>query len=136
MRMERSVHLTPWDHNTGILAANLSWVLVTLFGCSALLREVKTKMRHSGYHHRYLWIDPFISQVVAAMIMIGAWRIFKDSVNLLLQAVTADIYSEEVSKYLSKFTSVEAVHDLHICAFNTSETALKTRHNKVRKSIK
>lgn len=47
-----------------------------------------------------------------------------DSVNLVLQAVPAGIDSEEVVKYLSEIPGVEAVHDLHIWAMSTKETAL------------
>ena len=55
---------------------------------------------------------------------IGTWRLLVDSVNLVLQAVPGGIDLKEVEKYLSEVPGVEAVHDLHIWAMSTTETAL------------
>jgi cobalt-zinc-cadmium efflux system protein len=72
----------------------------------------------------WLWIDPVISLIVATIILIGTWGLLKDSINLVLQAVPAGIDFEEVATYLSEIPGVEAVHDLHIWAMSTTETAL------------
>jgi len=61
---------------------------------------------------------------VAAIILIGTWGLLKDSVNLVLQAVPAGIDFDEVAKYLAQIPGVETVHDLHIWAMSTTETAL------------
>ena len=37
----------------------------------------------------WLWIDPVVSLIIAAVILIGTWRLLVDSVNLVLQAVPA-----------------------------------------------
>jgi cobalt-zinc-cadmium efflux system protein len=72
----------------------------------------------------WLWIDPVVSLIIAAVILIATWRLLVDSVNLVLQAVPAGIDIKEVEKYLSDVPGVEAVHDLHIWAMSTTETAL------------
>ena len=72
----------------------------------------------------WLWIDPVVSLIIAAVILIGTWRLLVDSVNLVLQAVPAGIDIRAVEKYLSDVPGVEAVHDLHIWAMSTTETAL------------
>jgi cobalt-zinc-cadmium efflux system protein len=72
----------------------------------------------------WLWIDPVIGLLVAAIILIGTWGLLKDSVNLVLQAVPAGIDFDEVAKYLAQIPGVETVHDLHIWAMSTTETAL------------
>ena len=72
----------------------------------------------------WLWLDPLVSLLIAAIILIGTWRLLIDSVNLVLQAVPAGIDSEEVAKYLSSVAGVKAVHDLHIWAMSTTDTAL------------
>jgi Co/Zn/Cd efflux system component len=51
-------------------------------------------------------------------------KLFKDSDNLILQAVPAGIDSEEVEKYLSDVPGVEAAHDFQIWAMSTIEAAL------------
>ena len=71
-----------------------------------------------------LWIDPVVSLAIAAFILIGTWRLLTESVNLVLHAVPAEIDLREVSDYLLNVPGVKAVHDLHIWAMSTAETAL------------
>lgn len=72
----------------------------------------------------WLWLDPFVSLIIAVIILIGTWRLLVDSINLVLQAVPAGIDSEEVAQYLASVPGVKAVHDLHIWAMSTTDTAL------------
>lgn len=72
----------------------------------------------------WFWIDPVVSLIIAVVILIGTWRLLIDSVNLVLQAVPGGIDIKEVEKYLSDVPGVEAVHDLHVWAMSTTETAL------------
>lgn len=72
----------------------------------------------------WLWIDPLVSLVIAAIILVSTWGLLKESMNLALQAVPAGIDTEMVSDYLSRLPGVAAVHDLHIWAISTTETAL------------
>lgn len=72
----------------------------------------------------WLWIDPLVSLVIAAIILVSTWGLLKESMNLALQAVPAGIDTEMVSDYLSRLPGVTAVHDLHIWAISTTETAL------------
>jgi len=71
-----------------------------------------------------LWLDPLVSLIIAVIILIGTWRLLVDSINLILQGVPAGIDSEEVAKYLASVPGVKAVHDLHIWAMSTTDTAL------------
>jgi cobalt-zinc-cadmium efflux system protein len=72
----------------------------------------------------WLWIDPLVSLCIAAIILAGTWGLLIDSVNLILQAVPAGIDSEKVAAYLSSVPGVQAVHDLHIWAMSTTDSAL------------
>src|SRR5438093_9717320 len=47
------------------------------------------------------WIDPVVSLIIAAVIVWGTWGLLRDSVNLALQAVPAEINLGEVRKYLA-----------------------------------
>lgn len=58
--------------------------------------------------------DPIISVVVAVLIMLSAWRVTRDSVNVLMESTPASIDAEQVSQALSKIQGVTSVHDLHI----------------------
>jgi cobalt-zinc-cadmium efflux system protein len=72
----------------------------------------------------WLWIDPVVSLVIAAIILIGTWGLFRDSFNLAMQAVPGDINAQEIAAYLSTIRGVEGVHDLHVWAMSTTENAL------------
>jgi cobalt-zinc-cadmium efflux system protein len=70
------------------------------------------------------WIDPVVSLIIAVIILIGTWGLLKESMNLALQAVPAGINTQAVSDYLTRLSGITAVHDLHIWAISTTETAL------------
>ncbi|NBB14183.1 cation diffusion facilitator family transporter [Caulobacter sp. SLTY] len=70
------------------------------------------------------WIDPVISLVIAAVIVIGTWGLLRDSLDLALDAAPRGIDPEKVKAWLASRPGVTEVHDLHIWAMSTSETAL------------
>ncbi|MGB7784995.1 MAG: cation diffusion facilitator family transporter [Salinimicrobium sp.] len=70
------------------------------------------------------WIDPVLSFIIVAVIVYGAWGLLRDSVKLALDAVPNDIEIAKVKAYLESIDGVEEVHDLHIWAMSTTETAL------------
>ena len=72
----------------------------------------------------WLWLDPLVSLLVAAVILLGTWGLLRDSVNLALAAVPAGIDPAAVSAYLASLPGVSEVHDLHIWALSTTESAL------------
>lgn len=70
------------------------------------------------------WIDSVMSLIIVVVIFVGTWRLFKDSLDLMLDSVPADIDTLAVEKYLLALPSVESVHDLHIWAMSSSQNAL------------
>lgn len=70
------------------------------------------------------WIDPTVSLVIAALIVAGTWGLLRDSLDLALDAVPAGIEVPQVRQYLEGLPAVIEVHDLHIWAMSTTETAL------------
>lgn len=70
------------------------------------------------------WIDPAISLAIVVVIVLGTWGLLRDSVNLALDAVPKDIDLEGVRRYLESREEVDEVHDLHVWAMSTTETAL------------
>ncbi|MDT7953066.1 MAG: cation diffusion facilitator family transporter [Acetobacteraceae bacterium] len=69
-------------------------------------------------------LDPAVSLVVAAAIVVGTWHLLRDSVNLSLDAVPRGIDQNEVESYLRVLPGVMEVHDLHIWGLSTTDTAL------------
>jgi len=72
----------------------------------------------------WLWVDPAISLCIAAAVLASGWGLARDSVNLALDAVPKGIQLTQVQQYLRSLDGVIEVHDLHIWAMSTSETAL------------
>lgn len=77
-------------------------------------------MRFTGL----LWIDPALSLLIAGVIVWGTWDLLRDSVNLALDAVPQGIDPSRVRDWLTTLPGVTDVHDLHIWAMSTTETAL------------
>lgn len=79
-----------------------------------------------------MWIDPVVSIVISLVIVWGTWGLLKDSVSMALAGVPEGIDRGEVETFLLSHDDIVRVHDLHIWALSTSQTAL-TAHL-VRKS--
>ncbi len=72
----------------------------------------------------WLWLDPVISLVIAAVVFWSGWGLARDSVNLALDGVPRGIVLADVRDYLAGLDGVAEVHDLHVWAMSTNETAL------------
>ncbi len=70
------------------------------------------------------WFDPAISFVIVAVILYSSYHLLIDSVNLALDAVPEHVDILGVKKYLESVPGVADVHDLHVWALSTTETAL------------
>jgi cobalt-zinc-cadmium efflux system protein len=65
---------------------------------------------------RFEWYlaDPIISIVVGALVLLSAWRVTKESVNVLMEGTPVNIDAHHVSQSLASIPGVISVHDLHI----------------------
>ena len=72
----------------------------------------------------WTWIDPAVSLVIAAVIVAGTWGLLRDSLDLALDAAPRGIDPDAVRRWLAEQPGVTEVHDLHIWAMSTTETAL------------
>jgi cobalt-zinc-cadmium efflux system protein len=72
----------------------------------------------------WLWLDPAMSFVVAAVVLVGTWNLARASLDLALDAVPHGIDASAVRAYLAGLAGVSAVRDLHIWAMSTTETAI------------
>ena len=71
-----------------------------------------------------LWLDPAASLVVNAIIVWGTWTLLRDSFAMSVNAVPPSIEPDEVRRFLENLPGVARLHDLHIWAMSTTETAL------------
>lgn len=72
----------------------------------------------------WVWLDPLVSLVIASIIVWSTWGVLRDSVRLALDAVPPGVDPIEVRRDLERLPGVEGIHDLHIWALSTTETAL------------
>ena len=72
----------------------------------------------------WLWLDPVVSLAIVAIVFVSTWGLFRESVDLALDAAPQGIDVAAVRDYLASLPGVTDVHDLHIWAMSTTETAL------------
>jgi cobalt-zinc-cadmium efflux system protein len=70
------------------------------------------------------WLDPAASLIISAVILWGTWSLLRESLRLSLNAAPREIDTRDVRQFLAGLPQVAGVHDLHIWAMSTKETAL------------
>jgi cobalt-zinc-cadmium efflux system protein len=76
------------------------------------------------YAYGWYLADPLLSIAISILIMWGAWRLLRDTVNILLEAAPAWINVAEVRRTLDAVPGVDYVHDLHIWSVASNFVAL------------
>lgn len=72
----------------------------------------------------WTWLDPVVSLLIAAVIVVGTWSLFKQSLHLLFDGVPEGVNLREVQALLESLPGVDRVHDLHVWAMGTAEIAM------------
>ena len=70
------------------------------------------------------WLDPTVSLMVVLVIAAGTWGLLRESVGMSLHAAPADADLTAIRAFLADQPGVQTVHDLHVWAMSTTETAL------------
>jgi cobalt-zinc-cadmium efflux system protein len=68
--------------------------------------------------------DPLISIVLALLILGGAWRLLRESTDILLEAVPGHIALEDVRRRMLDVSGVQDVHDLHVWTVTSGVVAM------------
>lgn len=72
----------------------------------------------------WLTADPVISLLTTMLIVRGAWRLVKESVDVLLESTPAHIPMAAVREQLQAIPGVESVHDLHVWTVTSGVIAM------------
>lgn len=72
----------------------------------------------------WTWLDAAVSIVIVGLILFGTWGLLRESVELVMAGVPANVDADKVEHFLRHRPGVIEVHDLHIWAMSTTETAL------------
>lgn len=70
------------------------------------------------------WVDPAVSIGISVLVLIGVWRLLRDTVGVLLESTPAGIDLDDVTAALSSQPGVAAAHHVHIWAVDSTTTAL------------
>lgn len=70
------------------------------------------------------WLDPIVSLAIVAVVIWSTWGLLHEATAMSLNAAPAGMDTAAVQRYLETLEGVEAVHDLHVWAMSTTETAL------------
>jgi cobalt-zinc-cadmium efflux system protein len=69
-------------------------------------------------------IDSLLSFAIGVVILAGAWRILKETVDILLESTPGDMCVDEVSRAIKGIRGIKEIHDLHIWSITSGMTAL------------
>ncbi|HMQ04897.1 MAG TPA: cation diffusion facilitator family transporter [Pyrinomonadaceae bacterium] len=93
----------------GSVAAISAGVLIILFG--------------------WMWADALGSVFISLIIIVGAWRLILDSVNVLLEGTPPHIRHSTVETAILDTPGVRGIHDLHIWTISSGIHALSVHIN-------
>lgn len=82
---------------------------------------------------KYL-VDTLASLAIAAVIAYSSIRLLKDSINILMEGVPADVDIDKVKKAILDVPGVMAIHDLHVWMLSSGKNVL-TAHVSVKGEI-
>jgi cobalt-zinc-cadmium efflux system protein len=72
----------------------------------------------------WVGLDPILSLLIAALILLSGWGVFRDTLNILLEGAPRGLRPAEVQAELVAVEGVMAVHDLHIWSLGSHAHAL------------
>ena len=68
--------------------------------------------------------DPLVSLLIAGLILFSSWKLVREAVDVLMEAVPAHVDVDELERALAAVEGVEEVHDLHVWTLTTGRYAL------------
>jgi cobalt-zinc-cadmium efflux system protein len=72
----------------------------------------------------WLWTDPAASLAIAALVLISAWQLIREAVDVLMEAAPRGLDVDGVRRDLGALAGVRSVHDLHVWTLGHGRVAL------------
>ncbi len=72
----------------------------------------------------WMMADPLVSVLIAALILVGAWRLVREATDILLEAAPRHIDVEEVVESLRRIPGLEEIHDIHVWTLTSGFVAM------------
>lgn len=106
------------DHSLNQRAAYLHMLSDLLGSIGAVLAGLIVLI--TGWH----LADPIISLLIGLLILNGAWRLVRESTDILLEATPSHIALGTVHDVLAGLPGVSSVHDLHVWTLTSGVVAM------------
>jgi len=84
----------------------------------AIIAGVGILFFHAG------WLDPFVSILIALLVLYSAWKLIEETTHLLLEGCPRHLSVEEIESALTGLHEIRAVHDLHVWSITQGKEAL------------
>ena len=65
------------------------------------------------YYTEIVWIDPLLTLVISIVIIIQAYKILHESVDILMQSAPRTLKLEEIKSHLEKHPLIKNIHHVH-----------------------
>lgn len=106
------------SHSLNVRGAYLHVISDLLGSVAAIAAAIL--MRYFGWS----LADPIASILMTALIVRGAWKLVRESVDILLESTPAHIEVGDVRQALEAVPGVESVHDLHVWTLTSGVVAM------------
>ncbi len=70
------------------------------------------------------WIDPLLSVIIAAMILLSSWSIVRETLHILLEGTPLSLDLAQIRSAMQSIEGVINVHDLHVWSLTSQSHAL------------
>ena len=72
------------------------------------------------------WVaaDPIAGLLIGGLVLLGAWRVLRESIAVLLEATPEGLDADEVGRRMAALPGVREVHDLHVWTITSGFPAL------------
>lgn len=69
-------------------------------------------------------VDPLVSLAIAALIVVSAWAVLRDSTAILMEATPTGVDADAIARAVVEMPGVTSVHDLHVWRITSGFDAL------------
>jgi cobalt-zinc-cadmium efflux system protein len=76
------------------------------------------------YYTGWTVVDPIVSLIIAAVILVSTWELLSDSLRLAVDGIPDGVELQEIEQLLVSNEHVKGIHHIHVWAISTTETAL------------
>lgn len=106
------------DKDIGILSIFLNMALDTVLSLTIVIGGILI------WWKGWALVDPICGILIAVTILYSFWGVFKESINLVLQAVPESIDLNDIISDINNIDAIKSYHALHVWPLSTTETAL------------